>query len=144
MENLLFNDDIVLYIQNFFYDYESLLHLKLVSKYLDNLITSFALAKLMLYEKFLTYRFMDMCININCYDDTWDIYEDVYYWGPNGRRYIHFHQDALNKTGIIINKKKYNIYTPYCSECFTNYVLIGDNKNVRHNLIMNKVNVDYL
>ena len=95
----------------------------------------------MLYGKFLNYKPTEMCINIDCYYDTWDIYEDIYHYGY--RRYIHSHQCALNKTTITINNKQYNTHTPYCSECFMKYVLIGDKKNVRHNLIMDEVNIEY-
>ena len=74
----------------------------------------------MLYGTFLNYKSTEMCINIDCYDETWDIYEDVYNYGY--RYYIHSHQLSLNKTIITINGKQYNIHTPYCCECFKKYV----------------------
>ena len=122
-------------------DYEDLLNLKISCKYFDKLITQFSIGKLMLYGKFTNYKPTEMCINIDCYDETLDIYEDVYHQGY--RYYIHSHQWALNKNTITINNKQYNIHTPYCSECFTKYVLIGDKPFVRHNLIMDQVNIEY-
>lgn len=134
-------DDIIKYINTYLYDYDDLLHLKLTCKYFDNLITSFSLGKLMLYGKFLNYKSTIACVNIDCYWDTCDVFEYVYHNGY--RRYIHSHQDALNKTEVTINKKQYNVCTPYCSECFTNYVLIGDNKNATHNLMIGEINIDF-
>ena len=46
---------------------------------------------------------MKLCINIDCYDETQDLYEDIYYQGS--KRYIHSHQDALNYTDKTINQK---------------------------------------
>ena len=45
---------------------------------------------------------------------------------------------------MTINNKIYNVNTPYCSECFTNFILIGDNNNVRHNYEMDQINIDFL
>ena len=110
--------DLILYIKEYFYDYTDLLNLKNTCKDMDKLITDFSLKKLILYGKFTNYKHIKLCINIDCYYDTQDIYEDVYYHGY--RRYIHSHQDSLNKTIITINNKRYNIFTPYCCECFKN------------------------
>jgi hypothetical protein len=134
-------DDTIWYIKKYLYDCEDLLNLKITCKSFDRLITSFSLGKLMLYGKFLNYRSTEMCANVDCYDETWDIYEDVYYFGS--RRYMHCHQWSLNKTIITINDKQYYIHTPYCTECFIKYVLIGDKKDVNHNLIMDEVNIEY-
>ena len=71
----------------------------------------------MLYGKLINYKPIEMCINIDCYDDTCDIYDDVYHDGY--RRYIHSHQHPLNNNIITINYKLYNIHTPYYCECFT-------------------------
>lgn len=142
--NYIMNDmpeDIIYYLNEYIHNYQDLLNFKFTCKSFHNSITSFSLAKLMLYEKFLNYKSVNMCVNIDCYDDTQDIYEEVYNY--RNRRYIHWHQDAINKKTITINKKKYNIYSPYCSECFTNYVLIYDKKNVTHNFVMDEVNIDY-
>tara|TARA_B100001175_G_C19342448_1_gene558136 strand:- start:341 stop:760 length:420 start_codon:yes stop_codon:yes gene_type:complete len=134
-------EDIIYYLNKYIHNYQDLLNFKFACKSFHNSITSFSLAKLMLYEKFLNYKSVDMCVNIDCYDDTIDIYEEVYHYGY--RRYIHCHQEAINKKTITINKKKFNICSPYCSECFTNNVLIGDKKNVTHNFDMDEVNIDY-
>ena len=134
-------DDILLNIKEYIYDYEDLLNLKSTCISFDKLITHFTLGKLMLYGKFNNYKSTIACVNFDCYWDTGDIFEDVYHNGY--RRYIHSHQCALNKTTITINNKQYTTHTPYCSECFTNYVLIGDKPNVRHNLMMDEVNIDY-
>ena len=134
-------DDIVRHIQTYYNDYEDLLNLKKTGKYFDKLITSFALGKLMLYGIFSNYNSTIACVNIDCYYDTWNIYEDVYHAGY--RRYIHSHQSALNKAEATINNIRYNICTPYCCECFKQYVLIGDKQNVTDNLIMEEVNIEY-
>ena len=133
--------DIICYIKEYFYDYDDLLNLKIACKYFDKLITSFSLGKLMLYGKFLNYKDTEMCANIDCYDDTCDIYENIYHFGY--RRYIHSHQYASNKSFISINKHLYIIDTPYCRECFKKYVLIGDKKNIINNLIIDEVNIEY-
>tara|TARA_B110001452_G_scaffold18458_1_gene14989 strand:- start:1030 stop:1449 length:420 start_codon:yes stop_codon:yes gene_type:complete len=133
--------DIIWYINEYLYDYEDLLNLKITCKSFDKMITAFSLGKLMLAGKFINYKPIEMCINIDCYDDTWDIYEDVYHAGY--RHYIHSHQPSLNQTNMIVNRKQYKMFSPYCSECFMKYVLIGDKKNVTHNLIMDQVNIEY-
>jgi len=134
-------DDIVRHIQTYCNDYEDLLNLKKTGKYFDQSITSMALRKLMLYGVFSNYNPTIACVNIDCYYDTWDIYEDVYNIGY--RRYIHSHQSALNITNATINKKQYQICSPYCCECFKKYVLIGDKNNVTNYLIEEEVNIDY-
>ena len=133
-------DDIILYIKELIYYPKDLLNFKITCKSYEKMITTFSLSKLMIQGK-INYKPIEMCINIDCYDDTCDIYENVYNYGY--RRYIHYHQYALNKTIITINKNKYKIFTPYCCECFTQYVLIGDKKNVTRNLIIDKVNIEY-
>ena len=128
-------------MKKYVYDFEDLLHLKITCKNFNELITSFSIRKLMLHGKLPTYKPAEYCINIDCYDDTCDIYEDVYHYGY--RCYIHTHQLALNKTNITINKKQHTIHTPYCAECFKKHILIGDKQNVTDNLIMDEVNIDY-
>ena len=75
--------------------------------------------------KLICYFQYNRCINIDCWNDTVDIYENIY--NRNYYRYCHFVQ-AVNSSTMTINNKIYNVNTPYCCECFTNFVLIGDNK----------------
>lgn len=136
------SNDMILYITAFINNHMDILHMKFVNKEYNALITSFYLKKIKLNNIFLKFTPNQWCINADCYDDTCEVYEEIYQ--HSFPRYIHYHQCALNTTNITINKKPYLINTPYCSECFTQYVLIGDNKNVKHNLIMDKVNIDYI
>ena len=124
MENIQHN--IFSYIKHYICDYEDLLNLKNTCKYFDKMISCFSIRKMMLYGKFTNVLTIGMCINIDCYDDTCDIYEDVYHYGF--WRYIHSHQLSLNHTTMIVNRKPYKIFSSYCSECFMKYVLIGDKK----------------
>ena len=82
------------------------------------------------------------CMNENCWDDTIDIYEDIYY--RHYPRYCHFVQSSFNKGFMTVNNKKYKVNTPYCCECFTNFVLISDNINAKHNYKMDTINIDYI
>ena len=134
-------DDLIWYIQKLIYNYNDLYNLKLTCKLYNKIISNISLSKLLVKNKFDKYKPTLYCININCYEDTEDIFEDVYYYGA--RKYIHFHQSALNKTSISINNISYSVSSPYCSECFIKYILIGDKENVTHNCIMNKVSIDY-
>ena len=119
-------EDMILYIKENLYDYSDLLNLKKTNKQFDKLITRFSIIKLMLYGKILNYKHIEMCINVDCFWDTCDIYEDIYHYGY--RRYLHHHQCALNKTTIIINNNQYDICSPYCTECLKVHILIGDKK----------------
>ena len=134
-------NDVILYIKDYLYDHEDLISLKITDKSLDKIITDFAVKKALLIDKFANYKPTFACVNMDCYWDTCDIFDDVYhagYW-----RYIHSHQDALNYTEATINKKQYTLCSPYCSECFKKYVLIGDKQNVANNLVMHEVNIGY-
>lgn len=136
-------EDMLLYIKENCYNSNGLLNLKKTNKQFNKLITRFSIQKKIcsnLYKNFVN-KDINICVNTNCYYDTWDLYEDIYHYGY--RRYIHHHQYALNNTTIFINKKEYHIFSPYCSECLKNYVFIGDNKNVINNLTMNQVNIEY-
>lgn len=139
MDNI--SDDIICYIKKYICDYEDLLNLKITCKYFDKMVSRFSIQKLMLYGKFANYKPIEMCINIDCYDDTCDIFEDVYYYGY--RRYIHSRQLSVNHTTMLVNRKPYKMFSSYCSECFMKYVLIGDKKNVKHNLMMDRVDIEY-
>ena len=137
-------DDILQHIKECFDDlddFKDLVNLKFTCKNFNQLISSFSLRKLMFRGNFPNYKPIKMCINRDCFNDTWDIYDDVYNAGY--RRYLHHHQPALNNSDVTINGKQYNIHTPYCCECFTTFVLIGDKNNVTHNLMMDRVNIEY-
>ena len=93
--------------------------------------SNFTIAKQILSERFGRFTpHSKWCVNKNCADDTEDILEYVWHYGYS--RYIHHTQFALNKTTIIVNGKSYDVNTPYCGECFKNYVLVGDNTNASH------------
>ena len=134
-------DDLIKFITSKLSNYNDLKSFKSTCKVNSILITSYSIASSILKKKFIEYKPYKMCINCECYDETWDLYEDVYYEGYH--RYTHYHQLALNTCEIKINKKFYKISTPYCCECFKKYVLIGDNENVKDNLIINKVDLEY-
>lgn len=130
----------------------TLLNTKFSSKDYNNLISDFIIKKLILskrlfnykpFTKLSDYRFIyNCCINDNCYFDTMDTYEEIYHRGYH--RYTHFTQKAENSSTMTINNKIYPVNTPYCCECFTNFVLIGDNKKVKHNYKINTINIEYL
>ena len=133
-------------------DVDTLLNTKISCQLYKTLVSDFIIKKLILSKKILNYKPLvkldylgypySMCINIDCWDDTVDIYEDIY--NSNNRRYCHSVQDAVNKSTMTINSKIYPVNTPYCCECFTNFVLIGDSKKVKHNYKMDTINIDFL
>ena len=133
-------------------DVDTLLNTKISCQLYKSLVSDFIIKKVILSKKILNYkpyvkldyyRFSyNSCININCWDDTVDVYEDVY--NNNHPRYCHFVQEAVNNSTMTINNKIYPVNTPYCCECFTNFVLIGDSKKVKHNYKMNTINIDFL
>jgi len=116
-------DDIILYINTYSDNYKDLLNMKITCKQNYKLITNFSLTKLILNEKFLNYKSVYRCVNVDCYYDTSYTHEVVYH--NNYRRYIHYHQPAINKFIINTGNKhcSYTAYTPYCYECFTKYIL---------------------
>lgn len=84
----------------------------------------------------------DLCINIDCYEETFEVFKEIHHYYD--RRYMHTKQKALNTSIIIINNKKFTIKSHYCCECFKKYVLIGDRKNVEviyHNDLCDQVNI---
>jgi hypothetical protein len=114
-----------------FKDYQFLAKLKTTCKALHKFISVFAIAKLMLSEKLGLFSFRKLCINVDCYEDTYDVFTFVhnYYY----TRYLHSRQYALNATRIIVNAKYYNIKSHYCCECLKKFVLVGANSNVIEN-----------
>jgi hypothetical protein len=112
-------------------DYQFLSTLKTTCKSMYKAISVFAIAKLMLSEKRGLFSFRELCINQECYEDTYDVFTFIhnYYY----TRYLHYRQYALNTTTIIVNAKYYNIHSHYCCECFKKFVLVGSNSNVIEN-----------
>ena len=112
-------------------DYEFLAKLKITCKSMYKTISVFAIAKQMLSEKLGLFSFRELCINTDCYDDTYDVFTFVhnYYYS----RYLHYKQYALNASSIIVNAKCYNINSHYCCECFKKFVLVGSNSNAIEN-----------
>lgn len=144
--------EIVILIIKQINDIESLLNTKMCCHLYNGLVSDFLIKKVILSKKLFnykpyikdagTYLNYNCCINVDCFWDTIDVYEHIYHRGY--RRYCHFTQEAENSSTMTINNKIYNVNTAYCCECFTNYVLIGDNKKVKHNYQMNEINIDYL
>jgi len=112
-------------------DYIFLSALKTTCKSMYKAISVFAIAKLMLSEKLGLFSFRELCINPECYEDTYDVFTFIhnYYY----TRYLHYRQYALNSTSIIVNAKFYNINSHYCCECLKKFVLVGSNSNVIEN-----------
>ena len=147
-----FPNEITLIIIKKINNIQTLLNIKFCSQDYNVLISNFIIKKLILSKRLFNYkpftkssenpRTYDCCINEDCYWDTIDIYEDIY--NPGYSSYCHFTQEAENCSTMTINNKIYNVNTPYCCECFSTYVLIGDNKKVRHNHKIDTINIDYL
>jgi hypothetical protein len=114
-----------------FKDYQFLAKLKTTCKALYKTISVFAIAKQMLSSKLGQFSFRELCINVDCYDDTYDVFTFVhnYYY----TRYLHSRQYALNTCVVIINAKYYNFKSHYCCECLKKFVLVGSNSNVIEN-----------
>jgi len=114
-----------------FKDYIFLAKLKTTCKALHKSISVFAIAKLMLSGKLGLFSFRKLCINVDCYEDTYDVFTFIhnYYY----TRYLHSRQYALNATIIIVNAKYYNFKSHYCCECLKKFVLVGSNSNVIEN-----------
>ena len=114
-----------------FKDYLFLAKLKTTCKALYKSISVFAIAKQMLPSKLGLFSFRKLCINVDCYEDTYDVFTFIhnYYY----TRYLHSRQYALNATIIIVNAKYYNIKSHYCCECLKKFVLVGCNSNVIEN-----------
>lgn len=99
-----------------------LFSLKLVNSDVCIGIKSFSILKLKLCEAFKRTKHKELCANSNCYNETLDVYIDNYreYEG----RYIHCHQYAMNFDDILFNKSRFKVFSPYCYDCFKNYVLL--------------------
>jgi len=105
-------------------------------------ITSFTLARQMLLTKLGHYEDLFRCVNVDCYEDTYDIFTYLHNYGY--RRYIHTWQEAVNETTIVVNSKSYKIKHPYCCECLKKHILVGSRENVIHNYDLDsQVNIIY-
>tara|TARA_B100000287_G_scaffold363751_1_gene357635 strand:- start:267 stop:698 length:432 start_codon:yes stop_codon:yes gene_type:complete len=138
-------NDIIYIISNKINKFIDLASLKKVNKELNNTITSYNIVKKKISEKHNKPLFCENCVNVNCYWDTCDNYEDFY--NRFYRRYIHCHQPAQNINPIKINNKMHNnIFSPYCVECFKNFVFKSniDKTKIVDNLNEYFVDIEYL
>lgn len=123
-------------------DIKSLINLKLTSMFMNGEITSFTVAKQMLLTKLGRYEDVFKCVNVDCYEDTYEVFTYLHNYGYI--RYIHKWQEALNETTIVVNYKSYKIKHHYCCECFKKHILIGARENVIENYHLDsQVNIVY-
>ena len=136
-------NDLFLMISSSLDNYVDLLALKLVCKEYNEIIHRKNIIKLKIVNKINNHYYLNKCVNVNCCEETKDLFID-YYREYEGR-YIHSQQPAMNKDTIYINQKSYKVFSPYCCECFKNYLLFGDkpNKNIRNMLTEGFVDIEY-
>ena len=91
----------------------------------------FDIAKQMLFKKFGIFNCQKYCANDYCCDDSEDVFYRYYCY--NILHWQHTHQEPLGKTKMIINNKIYKVVSPYCCECFKQYVLVRERGKVTHN-----------
>jgi hypothetical protein len=129
---------IISYVKH--YSYLALLKRTCLANY--NSISKFSIAKLMLFNRLGQFSQQTYCVNINCCEDSKEVFYKHY---RNGYYcYDHIRQFSLQKTIALINEKKYCINTHYCSECLKKFVLVGDLRNVKHNYdYIDEVNITY-
>ena len=123
------------------YKYLALLKMTCLANY--NSVSKLSIAKLMLSSRLGQFSPRIYCANINCCQDT----EDVFYkhYRNHIAGYEHIRQLALNKTIVLINDKKHSLNTHYCSECFKKFVLVRELKNVKHNYNwIDELNITYI
>ena len=124
-------DDVVEIIISYVKHYNSLALLKMTCVRNNNHISRYSIAKLMLSSRLGQFSFRVLCINDNCYEDTYRAFKFGHY--RFNSRYIHHRQNALNTSAIMVNEKYYNINSHYCCECFKKFVLVGSNSNAIEN-----------
>jgi len=112
-------------------DNVALINFKQCSIFMNREITSFTVARQMLLTKLGRYEDVFKCVNVDCYEDTYEVFTYLHNYGY--RRYIHKWQEALNETTIVVNSKSYKIKHHYCCECFKKHILIGTRENVLEN-----------
>jgi hypothetical protein len=129
---------IISYVKH--YSYLALLKRTCLANY--NSVSQLSIAKLMLSYSLRQFSPRTFCVNINCCEDSKEVFYKHY---RNGDFYYeHIRQFALQKTIALINEKKYCINTHYCSECLKKFVLVGDLRNVKHNYdYIDEVNITY-
>lgn len=136
--------DLIIVLSSQLEDYKDLLHFKLVSKENNENISRIEIVKMKLFGIFNNSKKVKKCVNIDCYDETEDLFLDNYY--HHYLRYIHCHQKSINYDTIYINQTPYKIFSPYCCECFKKYILFGDKpKNKIKNILVDGfVDIEYL
>ena len=135
-------DDIIEIIIGYVKHYNSLALLKRTCLRNNNHISRYSIAKLMLSNRLGLFSLRTYCANTNCCQDTDDIFYKHYRNHSYG--YEHVRQLALNKTTVLINLERHELNTHYCNECFKNFVLVGELKNVKHNYNwIDEVNIRY-
>ena len=124
-------------------NYKDIKILKITCKYFNEIITRYSIIKQKIYQDLNKKENLNNCVNANCYNETKDIFID-YYREYEGR-YIHCHQCPINYDTIYINQKPYEIFSPYCCECYKKYVLFGDKKEnqIRNIYIEGFVDIEY-
>jgi len=136
------NNDVIAIILSFVkhYYYLALFKRTCISNY--NSVSKLSIAKLLLSSSLCQFFPRTFCININCADDTKEVFYKHYRNGYDS--YVHIKQFALKKTTLLINEKKYCLNTHYCGECLKKFVLVGDLRNVKHNYdYIDEVNITY-
>ena len=122
------------------YSYLALLKRTCIANY--NSVSKLSIARLMLSYRLRQFSPKTFCININCADDTKQVFHKHYRNGYES--YVHIKQFALKQTTALINEKKYKFNTHYCGECLKKFVLVGDLRNVKHNYdYIDEVNITY-
>ena len=135
-------DDVIEIIIGYVKHYKYLALLKRTCLANYNSVSKLSIAKLMLSSRLGLFSPRIYCANVDCCQDTEDVFYRHYYNNCPG--YEHIKQLALNKTIVLINDKKHELNTHYCSECFKKFVLVGELKNVKHNYSwIDELNITY-
>jgi len=122
------------------FSYLALLKITCLANY--NCVSRLSIAKLMLSNRLGQFSEQTYCVNINCCEDSKEVFYKHYRNGDFC--YEHIRQFALQKTIMCINEKNYKFNTHYCSECLKKFVLVGDLRNVKHNYdYIDEVNITY-
>jgi len=136
------DNDVIQIIIGHIKHYSYLVSLKRTCKANYNSISKLSFARLMLSYRLRQFSPRTFCININCCEDTKEVFDKHYRNGYES--YVHNKQFALKQTTALINEKKYKFNTHYCSECLKKFVLVGDLRNVKHNYdYIDEVNITY-
>ena len=109
--------DMVLHIISFLKNQNHLLNFKLSYKFVNSILTN----KIMLACQFKHYTKRKLCVNKNCYEDTWEICTHVHNYCIYN--YQDKHQEAINERVMELGSKRYTVISPYCLDCFISFVL---------------------